>query len=119
MSMFIDENSTLGGNSDHVFVITTLEQTYSSGPAPTTKTRLATRWNMEETTDWGKFQHTQKEMLGNVPEEAWGSVEPLGDVLKNILIGSMKEGVGKKESKGFRPKQYPPGVRKEFKGRRN
>ena len=71
-SMFIDENSTLGGNSDHVFVITTLEQTYSSGPAPTTKTRLASRWNMEESTDWGKFKQSQQDMLGNVLEESGG-----------------------------------------------
>ena len=113
-SMFIDENSTLGGNSDHVFVITTLEQTYSSGPAPTTKTRLASRWNMEESTDWGKFKQSQQDMLGNVLEESWGSVEPLGEILKNILINSMKEGVGKKESKEYQPKQYPSGVRREL-----
>ena len=113
-SMFFDENSTLGGNSDHVFVITTLEQNYSAGPAVTTKTRLATRWNIEEATDWVKFQQCQERMLDYVPEEEWDSVEPLGERLKNVLVGSMEEGVGKKETKGFRPKQYPPGVRKEF-----
>ena len=113
-SMFIDENSTLGGNSDHVYVITTLEQTYSAGPAATTKTRLATRWNMDEATDWEKFRQCQQRMVGEVPEGAWDSVEPLGEILKEVLVGSMEEGVGKKEAKDSRPKQYPPGVRKEF-----
>ena len=42
-SVFVDENSTLGGNSDHVFLITTLELVYSSGPSATTKTRQATK----------------------------------------------------------------------------
>ena len=58
--VFIDENSILGGNSDHVFVITTLEHTYTSGPSPTTKTRRATKWNMDETTDWALFRRHNK-----------------------------------------------------------
>ena len=55
-SMFVDENSTLGGTSDHVFIITSLGINYASGPSVTTKTRLATHWKICETSDWKKFQ---------------------------------------------------------------
>ena len=113
-SMFIDENSVLGGNSDHVYVITTLEEAYVAGIAPTTKSRLATKWKIEEVTDWTRFKETQQELLKEVPQEEWNQVETLGERLSNILVKSMEEGVGESVAGERKRKQYPAEVRREM-----
>ena len=114
-SVFVDENSSLGGNSDHVFLITTLELVYTSGPSATTKTRQATKWDMDEQTYWNKFQDAQRRRLGELPESAWDTVEPLGGLLNDILVGSMQEGIGEKCVKEPIKKQFTPTVRRELK----
>ena len=113
-SMFVDENSVLGGNSDHVYVITTMEQVYSAGAAPASKTRKATKWNLEETTDWTKFKTVQGKLLKEIPKKEWERVEPLGDTLNNILVKAMQEGVGESNGKERKPWKYPAEVRKEM-----
>ena len=114
-SVFIDENSILGGNSDHVFVITTLEYAYTSGPAPTTKTRLATKWDMDEMTDWALFKSTQEELLREIPTQDWESAECLGDTLNGILVKALERGVGEKGVRERRPKCFPVEVKKRLK----
>ena len=113
-SVFVDENSLLGGNSDHVFLITTLELVYTSGPSATTKSRQATRWNVDEQTNWDKFQESQRSRLEELPESVWNTVEPLGDILKNILVDSLQEGIGERSVKESAKKQFTPLVRKEL-----
>ena len=114
-SVFVDENSSLGGNSDHVFLITTLEIVYTSGPSATTKTRQAIKWDMDKQTNWNKFQDAHKRRLGELPESAWDTVEPLGGLLNDILVGSMQEGIGEKCVKEPIKKQFTPTVRRELK----
>ena len=113
-SVFVDENSLLGGNSDHVYVITTLEYVYSSGPARTTKTRSATKWDMNEETDWTRFREVQKGLMKNIPSEDWGSAASLGETLNKVLVTALEERVGKKGVKEQKPKLLPAGVRKQM-----
>ena len=113
-SMLVDENSVLGGNSDHVFVVTTLEQAYSSGPSPTTKTRQATKWDIKEGTDWTKFKEKQTSLLKEVPAQEWEEVETLGETLNSILVQSLQEGVGKLEVKDRKPNTFPASEKKEM-----
>ena len=113
-SMFVDENSVLGGNSDHVFVVTTLEQVYLSGPLPTTKNKTCTKWDIKEVTDWTRFKQKQANLLKEVPAQEWEDVETLGETLNSILVQSLQEGVGKLEVKDRKPKTFPASVRKEM-----
>ena len=113
-SVFVDENSVLGGNSDHVFVVTTLEQSYSAGPTPTTKTRQAIKWDIKEDTDWAKFRQKQTALLKEVPIQQWKEAETLGETLNTILVQALEDGVGKLEIKDRKPKQFPDNVRREI-----
>ena len=114
-AVFVDEKGVLGGNSDHVYVVTTLNINFHSSSSPTTKSRLATKWRLEKPIDWGNFKKTLDHQLEQIPEKVKLNVHDLASALNDSLVQSMEEVIGKEDDKIRQQKLYPEGVRKELK----
>lgn len=114
-SVFVDERGVLGGHSDHVFVITTLHIDFYSTSTPTTKSRLATKWKLEQPIDWEKYKKILDNNLLQIPEIDKKNVHDFAKGLNVAMVQSLEQVVGKAEDMKRQPKLYPESVRKELK----
>ena len=111
--MFVDEKSVLGGNSDHVYIITTLDAGYESGGAVSKGVVSTPRWNITEETDWEKFKEVLDQELVKITKEDDENVDKLGEEVVRAVVVSMEKAVGKKGNfKGAISKLYPAQVLK-------
>ena len=114
-SMFIDEFGSLGGNSDHVYVINKLEVGGVTFVERKVQTTRKTSWAIDEDTDWDGYREVVDRELESVTEDT--GVEELGQILTEAILEGLQEGIGEVEVKPKRNKTYPPSVLKEIKGR--
>ena len=113
--VFIDENSVLGGNSDHVYVITSLETGYESGAIEQKGEACVPRWNITEGTDWQQFKVVLDRELVKVPKETENDVDKFGESVVKSIVSALEETVGKKKRmEKSAKKRYPASVLKEF-----
>ena len=113
-SVFVDEKGVLGGHSDHVYIITSLHVNFVSSESPTSKSRIATKWKLEEQVNWDDFRRVLDQQLCMISEEVRMNVDRLAQALNEALILSLEEAVGKGDVKK-QPKCYPDDIRRELK----
>ena len=113
-SVFVDEEGVLGGHSDHVYVMTILHINFLSSESPTTKSRVATKWKLDEQVNWDGFRGTLDQHLVKISEEVKKNVDKLAEALNEALSVSLEEVVGKGEVKK-QPKTFPNHILKELK----
>ena len=116
-NMFVDEFGTLGGHSDHVYVINVLE---IGGEKPLLKplVKVKPSWDIGEHTDWEEYRRVVDEGLENITEEQMKNVDQMGEAIVEVLMEGLEEVVGKREVKPRERKEYPSRVLKMMEARR-
>ena len=114
-SLFIDEFGSLGGHSDHVYVVSKLEVGGVTCVENKVQKARKTSWAIEQDTDWSGYREIVDRELEKVSEDA--DVEELGQRLTDAIQEGLEEGIGEVELKPKKNKVYPPNVLKEIKAR--
>ena len=114
-SLFIDEFGSMGGHSDHVYIVSKLEVGGVTCVENRVQSVKKSAWAIDEDTDWETYRDIVDRELESVPEDA--GVEELGLVVTEAILEGLEEGIGKVKVKTRSSKIYPLGVLKEMAAR--
>ena len=116
--LFIDEFGTLGGNSDHVFMISHIEAGVECEEPLVKVTKGSPGWNICAETDWQEYKDDNDRELELIPINEEQGVNEFGEQLVQTILNGLEKCIGKREEKGRRnQKVYPPLVLKELQAR--
>jgi hypothetical protein len=113
--LFIDEAGVLGGSSDHVFMITSLDTGYGAMPPIVKAPKTTPTWLMDG--DWDKYKVKTDEALDEINQESMKDEDEYGKAIVVAMVTGLEQGIGKKE-RGADKKEYPVKVRKVLQARR-
>ena len=115
----VDEFGILGGSSDHVFVISTLDMGYGEVEPTSKLVSSRTAWDIGVKTNWEEFRKNVDESLGEMTEEQMVDMDAFGDGMGKAATKALEEVVGRASPGiGRKPKVYPRKVRRLMETRR-
>ena len=112
---FIDEDGVLGGSSDHVMMITTLEVVRGNALTKAKVVKSKERWDFDEGSDWGGFKTVMREELNRMKQDVTHNVEELGQALMQVMTVSLEKAFGRKTVTKRKTRMYPKNVLQELK----
>ena len=115
----VDEHGRYGGDSDHVYVISTVDM--GGGGDPPVKEQHANTvvWDFNQGTDWESFRRNMDESMKELKEEDMEEVDVFGEKMAEAAKKALEEVVGRQgPGVGRKPKVYPSKVRRVMEARR-
>ena len=116
--LFVDEFGQLGGDSDHVFLITHLELGVEVEEPLIKVMKGSPGWEISEDTDWQEYKEDNDREFDMVDVSKEQDVDEFGEEVERIILSGLEKCIGRREErcKGVR-KVYPPSVVKELQAR--
>ena len=115
----VDEYGGYGGDSDHVYVISTVDM--GGGPDLPIKVQSTkgVMWDFNQGTDWEAFRNNMDESIGKFKEEDLEEMDSFGEKMAEGARKALEEVLGRqKPGIGRKPKVYPAKVRGVMEARR-
>ena len=114
-SMLIDDKGSLGGGSDHNWIILELSDRFIRKKRKAITEVKKDRWNISEDQDWSAYQtHISK----SAPSVFGGDVDCLAHKISCSILNALKDTIGLKQNNAFKkPRLLPATIVREIKTR--
>ena len=115
----VDEHGKYGGDSDHVYVISTVNMGGGMDPPGRAQPTNTVVWDFNQGTDWESFRGSMDKSMRLVKEEDMEEVDVFGEKMAEGARKALEEVVGRRNPGiGKKPKVYPSKVRDVMEARR-
>ena len=116
ISFKVDSDGSMGGDTDHVFIITQLTDRFGESQKQLQCVKRP-RWDVDESTDWSEFQQIVEAKLLLVDTSS--EVEVVYQGIMEALIEGLEKGIGKRSPpKPPKDRLYPADIVKMVKERK-